>query len=343
MSKCGVGLGDRVSSWLAHDEGARWSTEYPWTDITVEHLATHTSGICDYGNSSAACQDENPGWQRAFDIANGGGDRARVPRRCLYHRPGAVRAEQRAGAASGKHLRVQQCGACAVELRGPESLRPRVWPTSSTCISSSPAWARPSARRSSRRMKASNSTRAPESALWNGLDGAAVLRLAGRLGIWENRNVEPVRYWHEVTKIEGQHPGGGVRQSRRDLREQLDGHLDPVPGPQAAVAGDVRPRRQLQHGVPQRSADQHDRRSAGREQRDGRVVSHDQRVRAGLDRDGAELYGRAPTGATTGTWPAASSALPGSDPEYGCRAAAGGVLLSAAILPNDAAGGPAGG
>jgi hypothetical protein len=40
-------------------------------------------------------------------------------------------------------------------------------------------------------------------AMWDGLDGAAVLRLAGRLGIWDNRNVEPVRYWHEVTKVEG--------------------------------------------------------------------------------------------------------------------------------------------
>jgi hypothetical protein len=40
-------------------------------------------------------------------------------------------------------------------------------------------------------------------ARWDALDGAAVLRLAGRLGIWDNRNVEPVRYWHEVTKGEG--------------------------------------------------------------------------------------------------------------------------------------------
>jgi hypothetical protein len=38
-------------------------------------------------------------------------------------------------------------------------------------------------------------------AKWNGLHGASVLRLAGRLGIWENQNVEPVRYWNEVTKI----------------------------------------------------------------------------------------------------------------------------------------------
>ncbi|HMH56626.1 MAG TPA: serine hydrolase domain-containing protein, partial [Gemmatimonadales bacterium] len=63
MSKCGVGLTDPASKWLAHGDGARWTTEYPWTDITVEQLATHTSGICDYGNSSSVCRDENPGWQ----------------------------------------------------------------------------------------------------------------------------------------------------------------------------------------------------------------------------------------------------------------------------------------
>src|SRR5215216_3120113 len=44
MSKCGVGLKDRATNWLAHGDGARWGTEYPWTDITVEQLATHTSG-----------------------------------------------------------------------------------------------------------------------------------------------------------------------------------------------------------------------------------------------------------------------------------------------------------
>ena len=54
MSKCGVALTDPASRWLAHEDGARWGTDYPWTDITVEHLATHTSGTCDYGNSSSA-------------------------------------------------------------------------------------------------------------------------------------------------------------------------------------------------------------------------------------------------------------------------------------------------
>ncbi|MDQ3222584.1 MAG: hypothetical protein M3Q75_03790, partial [Gemmatimonadota bacterium] len=40
-------------------------------------------------------------------------------------------------------------------------------------------------------------------ARWKGLDGAAVLRLAGRHGIWENQNVEPVKHWSTLTRITG--------------------------------------------------------------------------------------------------------------------------------------------
>jgi CubicO group peptidase (beta-lactamase class C family) len=72
MSTCGVGLTDPASRWLEHGDGARWGSE-PWSCITVEHLATHTSGICDYGNSSSVCRNENPGWHTAFDRAKGGG------------------------------------------------------------------------------------------------------------------------------------------------------------------------------------------------------------------------------------------------------------------------------
>ena len=118
-----------------------------------------------------------------------------------------------------------------------------------------------------------------------------MLRLAGRLGIWDNRNVEPVRYWHEVTKMEGNLPAAayasrGViyENNSLDTWTQSPGHKrlsletfghggnystvflnDPLTG--------------------------YDRGAAGREQRDRRVVSHDQRVRAGLDRNGAELRG----------------------------------------------------
>jgi CubicO group peptidase (beta-lactamase class C family) len=73
MSSCGVGLKDPAAPWLQHGEGARWGTDYPWTDITLEHLATHTSGICDYDNTSAVCRNEYPGWQTAFVKSRSGG------------------------------------------------------------------------------------------------------------------------------------------------------------------------------------------------------------------------------------------------------------------------------
>ena len=60
--------------------GARWASQYPWTDITVEHLATHTSGVCDYGNSSAACAGRDiPDWQRAFEVTERGGEEHAYP------------------------------------------------------------------------------------------------------------------------------------------------------------------------------------------------------------------------------------------------------------------------
>ncbi|HET7468650.1 MAG TPA: serine hydrolase, partial [Gemmatimonadales bacterium] len=51
MSACGVRLGDPASQWLADSLGARWATTAPWSGITVEHLATHTSGVCQYSNT----------------------------------------------------------------------------------------------------------------------------------------------------------------------------------------------------------------------------------------------------------------------------------------------------
>ena len=74
MSSCGVGLTDPASRWLADGLGARWATTYPWTDITVEQLATHTSGVCDYGNTSAVCRNEQQGLaaQRSSGAKAGG-------------------------------------------------------------------------------------------------------------------------------------------------------------------------------------------------------------------------------------------------------------------------------
>lgn len=80
MSRCGVGLTDRAATWLGHGDGARWLNDAPWTDITVEHLATHTSGVCDYASSSTVCRDEYPGWQSAYDKARGGGTTYVYPR-----------------------------------------------------------------------------------------------------------------------------------------------------------------------------------------------------------------------------------------------------------------------
>ncbi|MBA2459111.1 MAG: serine hydrolase [Gemmatimonadales bacterium] len=45
ISKCGVELTDRASGWLAHADGSRWRSQAPWANITLEHLATHTSGV----------------------------------------------------------------------------------------------------------------------------------------------------------------------------------------------------------------------------------------------------------------------------------------------------------
>ena len=37
-----------------------------------------------------------------------------------------------------------------------------------------------------------------------------MLRLAGRQGIWDNRNIEPVRYWHLLTRINGNIPAAAA-------------------------------------------------------------------------------------------------------------------------------------
>ncbi|MGH7508994.1 MAG: serine hydrolase [Gemmatimonadales bacterium] len=202
MSKCGVGLGDRAANWLAHGEGARWGTEYPWTDITVEHLATHTSGVCDYGNSSPACQDVNPDWQRAFDIANGGGadhvypDDAFTIARVQSEQnsdpalpPGSSYEYSNVGHALLNYVVQRACNQSLADIFDSYIRQPGMGSA-----------VRPALIHTDGGQQFHQSA---GSAMWNGLDGAAVLRLAGRLGIWDNRNVEPVRYWREVTKVEG--------------------------------------------------------------------------------------------------------------------------------------------
>jgi hypothetical protein len=73
MHSCGVRLTDRASKWLGGGAGTRWLTTYPWTNITVEHLATHTAGLCDYGNTSTVCRNENGDWQADYERSKSGG------------------------------------------------------------------------------------------------------------------------------------------------------------------------------------------------------------------------------------------------------------------------------
>jgi CubicO group peptidase (beta-lactamase class C family) len=202
MSKCGLGLKDPAGKWLGHGEGARWSTDYPWKDITIEHLATHTSGVCDYENTGAVCGDENPGWQRDFEVAKQGGPDRGYPQDAFTIArvkseqnsepalpPGSVYEYSNVGHALLNYAVQRACGQSLAEIydsyiRQPgmgSAVRPALIHTDD-----------------GRQFHQSTGT-----AKWNGLDGAAVLRLAGRLGIWENRNIEPVRYWHELTKGEG--------------------------------------------------------------------------------------------------------------------------------------------
>jgi CubicO group peptidase (beta-lactamase class C family) len=202
MSRCGIRLGDRAANWLAHDEGARWSTEYPWTDITVEHFATHTSGICDYANSSTTCHDENPGWQRAFDIANGGGPDHVYPEDAFTIArvqaeqntepalpPGSIYEYSNVGHTLLNYVVQRACSQSLADIFDLGIKQPGM---------GSPV--RPALIETDDGQQFHQSA---GSAKWNGLDGAAVLRMAGRLGIWQNRNIEPVRYWREVTKVEG--------------------------------------------------------------------------------------------------------------------------------------------
>jgi CubicO group peptidase (beta-lactamase class C family) len=230
MSKCGVGIKDPASSWLAHGDGARWGAEYPWTDITVEQLATHTSGVCDYGNPSTACQDENPGWQRAFDITKRGGTDYRYPddaftiARAQAEQnsepvlpPGSIYEYSNVGHALLNYAVQRACGQSLADIFDAYIRQHGM---------GSPV--RPALIHTDDGQQFHQSTGI---AMWDGLDGAAVLRLAGRLGIWDNRNVEPVRYWHEVTKVEGNLPAAssasrGVvyENNSQDTWTQSPGH-----------------------------------------------------------------------------------------------------------------------
>jgi hypothetical protein len=231
MSRCGVGLRDPVSRWLGHGEAGRWNTEYPWTDITVEHLATHTSGICDYGNPSAACSDGNADWQRDFDIANIGGlnhvypDDAFTIARLRAEQniepplpPGSVYEYSNVGHTLLNYVVQRACRQDLAAIFDSYIRQPEM---------GSPV--RPALIQTDEGQQFHQSA---GTAMWNALDGAAVLRLAGRLGVWDNRNVEPVRYWHELTKIEGNVPAAAASSRGVIYENNANDFWTPTPGNQ---------------------------------------------------------------------------------------------------------------
>jgi hypothetical protein len=202
MSSCGVSLKDHASTWLQHAEGTRWATEFPWTDITVEQLASHTSGVCDHENSSPVCRNEHPGWQTAYDKARGGGATYVYPRdlftvaRTLSEQnrepalaPGSTFEYSNVGHALLNYVVQQACGQSLLDIyqlyiRQPGMGLPAAVPVITTV--------------GGRLFNQSTGI-----IKWNGSDAASVLRLAGRSGIWDNRNVEPVRIWDLLTRTTG--------------------------------------------------------------------------------------------------------------------------------------------
>ncbi len=230
MSKCGVSLTARASRWLQHGDGARWGTQFPWNTITVEHLATHTSGVCDYGNPSTACRNENPGWFTAFDRAKAGGPTYVYPKDALTIARAKAEQNREPALAPGSVLEYSNVGhslmnyvvqrACGQKLTDIFDFQIKQLGMGSAV---GPAL-----------ISTDNGQQFNQSAgiaRWNGLHGAAILRLAGRLGIWDNRNIQPVRHWNAVTKITGNLPaaaadGWGVvyRNNSKDMWTRSAGY-----------------------------------------------------------------------------------------------------------------------
>jgi CubicO group peptidase (beta-lactamase class C family) len=230
LSECGLGLKDPVSKWLAHGDGARWGNLYPWTNITVEHLATHTSGICDYGNPNSPCRDENPGWQAAYNKADVGGDRFVYPDDAFTIARAKAEQNQEPALAPGSGYEYSNVGhgllnyvvqrACGQSLTDIFDLSIK-----------QPGMGSPVGTSLIRTDDGRQFNQSSGIARWNGLDGAAVLRLAARRGIWGNRNIKPVKYWHEVTKTTdniaaaaASNRGVVYANNSRDLWTQSDGH-----------------------------------------------------------------------------------------------------------------------
>ena len=209
MSRCGVQLGDPASRWLSHGDGARWGTTFPWTDITVEQLATHTSGVCDYGNGSTVCSNESKGWQNAYDRADQGGTNFVYPGDAFTIARARAEQNREPAAAPGSTFEYSNVGhallnyvvqrACGLKLTDIYEQYIR------QAGMGSPAGLALIYTDGGQQFNQSTGV-----ARWKGPDAAAVLRLAGRQGIWDNRNVEPVRYWHLLTRITGNLPAAAA-------------------------------------------------------------------------------------------------------------------------------------
>jgi CubicO group peptidase (beta-lactamase class C family) len=230
MSKCGVGLTDRAANWLSHGDGARWGTTYPWTDITVEHLASHTSGVCDYANSSPVCKSESSTWQAAYDRADLGGTTFLYPKDAFTIARTKAEQNREPALPPGSTLEYSNVGHGLLNYVVQKACGQKLTDIYDQYIRQtgmgSPSWVAQIYTDGGQVFNQSAGV-----ALWKGLDGAAVLRLAGRRGIWDNQNIEPVRYWHEVTKIDGNIPaaadqGWGVvyENNSKDLWTVAAGH-----------------------------------------------------------------------------------------------------------------------
>jgi CubicO group peptidase (beta-lactamase class C family) len=205
MNRCGVTLTDRASRWLSHGDGARWGTDFPWTNITLEHLATHTSGVCDYGNTSLVCRDQNPGWQRAYEKAKDGGLNYVYPTDAFTIARAKAEQNRDPAVAPGSTLEYSNVGHALLNYVVQRACGQKLLDIFNLYIKQSGMGSpyKPALIYTDGGQQFNQSTGV---ARWNGLDGAAVLRMAGRRGIWDNRNVEPVRYWNELTKITGNIP-----------------------------------------------------------------------------------------------------------------------------------------
>ena len=342
MSRCGVGLQDPAATWLGPGDGVRWESGAPWSEITVEHLATHTSGVCDYENSSAVCRDENPGWQSAYDKARGGGTTYVYPRdlftvaRTLAEqnrqpalRPGSIFEYSNVGHSLLNYVVQNACGLSLSDIY--QSYVRQAGMGSPTAV---PLIATDGGR------VFNQSTGIIK---WNGLDGAAVLRLAGRLGIWDNRNVEPTQYWNLLTRITGNlaaaaERGWGVVYNNNSTNVWT------------ASAGHRRLSLELfGHGGNYSNVFINDPLTSTIVVRQG---ENNAKGASYLTTNGCApgWTGTAPTCAAGSNWSnnwnvssGARELLDHRPAQEGGRAAAGGVLLSPALLSDDLSGGHAGG